>query len=84
MWIKKNKLIDPVGAQIEEACYVDIHANNAVLDSLRNNSRDRSRFSYKARHDVKDKSQLPFLVFKYTDEITCNSWKLQLQQTSSG
>ncbi|KAL1205302.1 hypothetical protein V5N11_011584 [Cardamine amara subsp. amara] len=58
--------------QINEACYVDMHANKAVFDSLRNNPKayyDGRRFSYKATHDVKDKRQLLSLVNKYPNGI---------------
>ncbi|KAJ4910109.1 hypothetical protein Rs2_04730 [Raphanus sativus] len=44
--------------QINERCYVDMLSNKAVFDSLRNNPKvyyDGRRFSYKAKHDVKDK-----------------------------
>ncbi|CAN8308206.1 unnamed protein product [Cochlearia groenlandica] len=54
--------------QINERCYVDMKANKAVYDSLKNNPKvycDGRRFSYKAKHDVKDKNQLLSLVKKY-------------------
>ncbi|KAL6979605.1 hypothetical protein U1Q18_021260 [Sarracenia purpurea var. burkii] len=58
--------------QINEACYVDMNANKAVFDSLRNNPKvkyDGKCFSYKSKHDVKDKSQLLVLVRKYPEGI---------------
>ncbi|CAH8275953.1 unnamed protein product [Arabidopsis lyrata] len=58
--------------QINELCYIDMHANKAVFDSLRKNPKahyDGRRFSYKATHDVKDKNQLLSLVSKYPDGI---------------
>ncbi|XP_010449190.1 PREDICTED: transcription initiation factor IIE subunit beta [Camelina sativa] len=58
--------------QIKERCHVDMHSNKAVFDSLRKNPKahyDGRRFSYKATHDVKDKSQLRSLVYKYPDGI---------------
>ncbi|KAJ7974858.1 Transcription initiation factor IIE subunit beta [Quillaja saponaria] len=58
--------------QINEACYVDVNANKAVFDSLRNNlkvSYDGRRFSYKSKHDLKDKSQLIYLVRKFPEGI---------------
>ncbi|VVB12299.1 unnamed protein product [Arabis nemorensis] len=64
--------------QINEACYVDMNANKAVFDSMRNNPKahfDGTRFSYKATHDVKDKSQLLSLVNKYPDGIIVNDLK---------
>ncbi|KAJ4712977.1 Transcription initiation factor IIE subunit beta [Melia azedarach] len=58
--------------QINDACYVDINSNKAVFDSLRNNpkvSYDGRRFSYKSKHDVKDKSQLLVLIRKFPEGI---------------
>ncbi|XP_057968385.1 uncharacterized protein LOC131157936 [Malania oleifera] len=58
--------------QINEACYVDINANKAVFDSLRNNLKvhyDGKRFSYKSKHDLKDKSQLLVLIRKFAEGI---------------
>ncbi|KAJ7952348.1 Transcription initiation factor IIE subunit beta [Quillaja saponaria] len=58
--------------QINEACYVDVNANKAVFDSLRNNlkvSYDGRRFSYKSKHDLKDKSQLLYLIRKFPEGI---------------
>ncbi|VVB12301.1 unnamed protein product [Arabis nemorensis] len=64
--------------QINEACYVDMRANKAVFDSMRNNSKayfDGRRFSYKATHDVKDKMQLLSLIKKYPDGIAVSDLK---------
>ncbi|XP_044486564.1 transcription initiation factor IIE subunit beta-like [Mangifera indica] len=58
--------------QINEACYVDVKANKAVFDSLRNNPKvhyDGRRFSYKSKHDVKDKSELLVLIRKFPEGI---------------
>ncbi|WJZ85955.1 hypothetical protein VitviT2T_005461 [Vitis vinifera] len=58
--------------QINEACYVDMTANKAVFDSLRNNPKvnyDGKRFSYKSKHDLKDKSQLLVLIRKFPEGI---------------
>ncbi|KDP25473.1 hypothetical protein JCGZ_20629 [Jatropha curcas] len=58
--------------QINEACYVDVTSNKAVFDSLRNNPKvtyDGKRFSYKSKHDLKDKSQLLVLIRKYPEGI---------------
>ncbi|KAJ8767607.1 hypothetical protein K2173_018165 [Erythroxylum novogranatense] len=58
--------------QINEACYVDVNSNKAVFDSLRNNlkvSYDGRRFSYKSKHDLKDKNELLYLVRKYPEGI---------------
>ncbi|KAF5746084.1 Transcription initiation factor IIE subunit beta [Tripterygium wilfordii] len=58
--------------QINEACYVDLNANKAVFDSLRNNPKvnhDGSRFSYKSKHDLKDKNQLLVLVRKFPEGV---------------
>lgn len=58
--------------QINEACYVDINANKAVFDSLRNNPKvkyDGKRFSYKSKHELKDKNQLLVLIRKFPEGI---------------
>ncbi|KAL4594507.1 uncharacterized protein LOC142618489 [Castanea sativa] len=54
--------------QINEVTYVDINANKAVFDSLRNNLKvnyDGKRFSYKSKHDLRDKEQLLYLIRKF-------------------
>ncbi|XP_010541485.1 PREDICTED: uncharacterized protein LOC104814932 [Tarenaya hassleriana] len=54
--------------EIKEVCYVDMISNKAVFDNMKNNPKvhyDGRRFSYKARHDAKDKSQLLSLIRKY-------------------
>ncbi|PON74488.1 Transcription initiation factor [Parasponia andersonii] len=58
--------------QINEACYVDINANKTVFDSLRKNLKvnyDGKRFSYKSKHDLRDKSQLLYLIRKFPEGI---------------
>ncbi|KAJ9173568.1 hypothetical protein P3X46_016689 [Hevea brasiliensis] len=58
--------------QINEACYVDVNSNKAVFDSLRNNPKvnyDGQRFSYKSKHDLKDKSQLLVLIRKFPEGV---------------
>ncbi|EYU29730.1 hypothetical protein ABFS82_01G077700 [Erythranthe guttata] len=58
--------------QINEACYVDINANKSVFDSLRNNPKvryDGKRFTYKSKHDLKDKGQLLVLIRKFPEGI---------------
>ncbi|OMO58693.1 hypothetical protein COLO4_34423 [Corchorus olitorius] len=58
--------------QINEACYVDVNGNKDVFEGLRNNPKveyDGIRFSYKAKHDVKDKHELLVLIRKYEDGI---------------
>ncbi|GAB4856248.1 hypothetical protein Ancab_014175 [Ancistrocladus abbreviatus] len=58
--------------QINEACYVDINANKSVFDSLRNNPKvnyDGKRFSYKSKHDLKDKNELLVLIRRFTEGI---------------
>nr|GMC70692.1 general transcription factor IIE subunit 2-like [Ipomoea batatas] len=53
--------------QINEQCYVDMNANKAVFDSLRNNPKvhyDGKKFSYKSKHDLKNKDQLLILIRK--------------------
>ncbi|CAN8231271.1 unnamed protein product [Cochlearia groenlandica] len=64
--------------QINKACYVDMIANKAVFDSMKNNPKayyDGSRFSYKAEHNVNDKSQLLSLVKKYPNGISVSGLK---------
>ncbi|CAF2069805.1 hypothetical protein HID58_041139 [Brassica napus] len=65
--------------QINERCYVDMHANKAVFDSMRKNPKahyDGRRFSYKAEHNVNDKSELLSLINKYyPDGIAANDLK---------
>ncbi|GFQ01332.1 general transcription factor iie subunit 2 [Phtheirospermum japonicum] len=58
--------------QINEACYVDINANKSVFDSLRNNPKvryDGKRFSYKSKHNVKNKDELLILIRKFPEGI---------------
>ncbi|XP_010274001.1 PREDICTED: transcription initiation factor IIE subunit beta-like [Nelumbo nucifera] len=58
--------------QINEACFVDVNANKAVFDSLTNNPKvnyDGRCFSYKSKHDVKDKNQLLVLIRKLPEGI---------------
>ncbi|KAF3433631.1 hypothetical protein FNV43_RR24734 [Rhamnella rubrinervis] len=58
--------------QINKACYVDVNANKAVFDSLRNNLKvnyNGKRFSYKSKHDLKNKSELLNLIRKFPDGI---------------
>lgn len=58
--------------QINEACYVDINGNKGVFDSLRNNPKVRYEgkyFSYKSKHDLKDKDELLVLVRKFPEGI---------------
>ncbi|KAG8389987.1 hypothetical protein BUALT_Bualt01G0036500 [Buddleja alternifolia] len=60
--------------QINEACYVDINANKAVFDSLKKNPKvnyDGKQFSYKSKHNVRDKSQLIVLIRKFPEGIAC-------------
>ncbi|KAL9238698.1 hypothetical protein vseg_013087 [Gypsophila vaccaria] len=56
--------------QINDACYVDVNANKAVFESLRNNPKvyyDGRCFSYKAKHEVKNKEQLLVLIRKFPE-----------------
>ncbi|MED6150686.1 hypothetical protein PIB30_074750 [Stylosanthes scabra] len=58
--------------QINEVCYVDMRANKDVFDSMRRNPKvkfDGERFSYKSKHDVRDKSQLIYLIRKFPEGI---------------
>ncbi|KAJ0239265.1 hypothetical protein HA466_0229450 [Hirschfeldia incana] len=64
--------------QINERCYVDMHANKAVFDSMRKNPKahyDGRRFSYKAEHNVNDKNELLSLINKYPDGIAASELK---------
>ncbi|RAL50180.1 hypothetical protein DM860_007854 [Cuscuta australis] len=59
-------------AQINEQCHVDMNANKAVFDSLRNNPKvhyDGKQFSYKSKHDLKNKDQLYRLIRKFVEGI---------------
>lgn len=58
--------------QINESCYVDIKGNKEVFDSLKNNHKvryDGKRFSYKSKHDLKDKSNLLALIRKFPEGL---------------
>lgn len=58
--------------QINEACFVDINANKAVFDSLRNNPKvhyDGKCFCYKSKHAVRDKDQLLHLIRKFPEGL---------------
>ncbi|POO00662.1 TFIIE transcription factor, partial [Trema orientale] len=58
--------------QINEACYVDVNANKTVFDSLRKNLKvnyDGKCFSYKSKHDLKDKRELLVLIRKFPEGI---------------
>ncbi|GMJ15032.1 hypothetical protein like AT4G20330 [Hibiscus trionum] len=58
--------------QINEACHVDVNGNRDVFEGLRKNPKvyfDGKRFSYKAKHDVKNKSELLVLVRKFIEGI---------------
>ncbi|XP_068663992.1 uncharacterized protein [Aristolochia californica] len=59
--------------EINERCYVDVKANKAVFDSLKNNYKVTyvgGYFSYKSKHDLKDKNQLLSLVRKSPEGIS--------------
>lgn len=56
--------------QINEACYVDVNANRAVFESLKNNPKvnyDGRFFSYKSKHEVKNKEQLLVLIRRFPE-----------------
>ncbi|KAK6935356.1 TFA2, Winged helix domain 2 [Dillenia turbinata] len=58
--------------QINDACYVDVNANKAVFDSLRNNPKvtyDGRCFSYKSKHKLKNKTELLTLIRRYVEGI---------------
>ncbi|KAL3833520.1 hypothetical protein ACJIZ3_008256 [Penstemon smallii] len=59
--------------QINELCYVDINTNTAVFESLRKNLKvnyDGKRFSYKSKHDLRDKDELLVLIRKFPEGIS--------------
>jgi len=59
-------------AEINEACYVDINANKGVFESLKKNVKvnyDGYRFSYKSKHDLKDKHELLVLIRKAPEGV---------------
>jgi transcription initiation factor TFIIE subunit beta len=59
-------------AEINEACYVDINANKGVFESLKKNVKvnyDGHRFSYKSKHDLKDKHELLVLIRKAPEGV---------------
>uniref|UniRef100_A0A7N0T0K0 TFIIE beta domain-containing protein n=1 Tax=Kalanchoe fedtschenkoi TaxID=63787 RepID=A0A7N0T0K0_KALFE len=58
--------------EINAETYVDMKANKAVFDSLKNNPKvlyDGTHFSYKVMHEVKEKWELLYLVRKYPEGI---------------
>ncbi|CAM8980268.1 unnamed protein product [Rhodiola kirilowii] len=58
--------------EINAETYVDMKANKAVFDSLKNNPKvlyDGTRFSYKAKHEVKEKNELLRLIRTHTEGI---------------
>ncbi|KAM1097154.1 hypothetical protein ACFX19_014845 [Malus domestica] len=58
--------------QINQERYVDVNANKAVFESLRNNlkvSYDGKSFSYKSKHRITDKKQLLSLIRKFSEGI---------------
>ncbi|KAF8051365.1 hypothetical protein N665_1739s0005 [Sinapis alba] len=64
--------------QINEKCYVDMHANKAVFESMMKNPKahyDGRRFSYKAEHNVNDKRELLSLINTYPDGIAASHLK---------
>ncbi|XVF52855.1 hypothetical protein PTKIN_Ptkin05aG0052200 [Pterospermum kingtungense] len=58
--------------QINDACYVNVNSNKDVFEGLRKNPKvnyDGKRFSYKAKHNVKNKDELLFLIQKFVEGI---------------
>ncbi|XP_021773751.1 general transcription factor IIE subunit 2-like [Chenopodium quinoa] len=56
--------------QINQVCHVDVYANKTVFESLKNNpkvSYDGQCFSYKSKHEVKNKDQLLVLIRRYPE-----------------
>ncbi|CDP09781.1 unnamed protein product [Coffea canephora] len=68
--LEKRQALKP--EQINQECYVDLNANKAVFDSLKKNPKvhyDGERFSYKSKHDLRNKDQLLVLVRKFPEGI---------------
>ncbi|KAF1861399.1 hypothetical protein Lal_00025701 [Lupinus albus] len=58
--------------QINQVCYVDMNANRNVFESMRKNPKikyDGERFSYKSKHDVRDRKELLVLIRKFLEGI---------------
>ncbi|CAI9089109.1 OLC1v1023617C1 [Oldenlandia corymbosa var. corymbosa] len=67
---ERRQALDP--EEINRDCYVDLHANKAVFDSLKKNPKlkyDGSRFSYKPSHNIRNKDQLLDLIRKFQDGV---------------
>ncbi|CAI9093986.1 OLC1v1029614C1 [Oldenlandia corymbosa var. corymbosa] len=68
--LERRQAMDP--EEINRECYVDVNANKAVFDSLKQNPKvnyDGRRFSYKPTHDVRNKDQLLELIRKFQEGI---------------
>ncbi|KAH7445915.1 hypothetical protein KP509_01G028400 [Ceratopteris richardii] len=64
--------------EIEEICFVDVENNKDVFDSLKNNVKvhfDGQRFSYKSKHDLKNKQDLLVLIRKVPEGIPTGDLK---------
>eukprot|EP00250_Pteridium_aquilinum_P018276 c24017_g1_i1 orf=491-1348(-) len=64
--------------EIEEICFVDVTKNKDVFDSLKNNVKvlfDGQRFSYKSKHDLKNKHDLLVLIRKVPEGIPTGDLK---------
>ncbi|KAL3498797.1 hypothetical protein ACH5RR_041529 [Cinchona calisaya] len=67
---EKRQALKP--EQINQECYVDVNANKAVFDSLKKNPKvhyDGERFSYKSKHDLRNKDQLLVLIRKFPEGL---------------
>ncbi|CAI9111112.1 OLC1v1011251C1 [Oldenlandia corymbosa var. corymbosa] len=65
-----RQALDP--DEINRECYVDLNANKAVFDSLKKNPKvnyDGRRFSYKSKHNIRNKDQLLDLIRKFQEGI---------------
>eukprot|EP00246_Nothoceros_aenigmaticus_P008800 TRINITY_DN2386_c0_g2_i1.p2 TRINITY_DN2386_c0_g2~~TRINITY_DN2386_c0_g2_i1.p2 ORF type:complete len:289 (+),score=65.11 TRINITY_DN2386_c0_g2_i1:53-919(+) len=64
--------------EINDLCYVDVKGNKEVLESLKSNvkvSFDGQRFTYKSKHELKDKLDLLKLVRRLTEGIPVGDLK---------
>ncbi|CAM6098070.1 unnamed protein product [Calypogeia fissa] len=63
---------------INDMCYVDVNAHKELFESLKSNVKvafDGERFSYKSKHDVKNKAELLVLIRKVPEGIPMGDLK---------
>ncbi|KAJ7554147.1 hypothetical protein O6H91_06G128500 [Diphasiastrum complanatum] len=64
--------------EINEVCFVDVKGHKEVFESLKNNVKvafDGQRFSYKSKHDLKNKQELLVLIRKVPEGIPMGDLK---------